>query len=495
MKRYGIRKNFMTSMMLMGICIVLLWIVFYLITRRAIIQNMTIQAEAVSDSIIMSVENELLSIEDTSYELAGSDDVVNLACCMDTGEFYERGSQAAKGTEGIIGNYCPADHVIVFRSDGLFYRIKGRMPNTTLKRTWVLLERYPEKPLILNSNDTSYVGFSKRIEAEGQTAGYVVLFMGESRLENLLYSFKDLDYLGAVITADDRVICTNSDLPGDSTDAVINESIFYRERAIGLSGISLLIFFNNIFTSGMENYFRVAMPAAILILVGIMIIFTRFVRIKDVEIEREKNLISLLKKQISAHFTVNTLNVVRALVNSGQKEEASRTCTRLSSLLRYANAADEYITLLEELYILRQYADIMQTRYPGRFKLEISEDDSFESVNIPRMLLQPIVENSIIHGYDGSCLTITVSAEVSRDVVILIRDNGCGIERIALEKLRDMLKNADTSVTAGEGISHVALQNIQKRIGMLFGEGYGITIESERKHGTSVMLKLPRLSG
>jgi len=91
---------------------------------------------------------------------------------------------------------------------------------------------------------------------------------------------------------------------------------------------------------------------------------------------------------------------------TGEKEPAAHICDELSTLLRYANAGDEYISLLEEFYVLRQYVGIMQARFPGK----IEEEDYFDEVYVPRMLLQPLVENAIQHGLNGAG-KVRVSAE------------------------------------------------------------------------------------
>jgi sensor histidine kinase YesM len=216
-------------------------------------------------------------------------------------------------------------------------------------------------------------------------------------------------------------------------------------------------------------------------------------RIKEADLEKERTLVSLLKKQISAHFTVNTLNVVRALINKGEKATAARICDELSTLLRYANAGDEYISLLEEFYVLEQYIGIMQARYPGRIEADFEEDDAFADIVIPRMLIQPIIENAVVHGLSGKSGKVKISADAGTDLTITVSDDGIGMNEATLQALRAGIES-DEGVESPE-LKHMALKNIERRIKMVCGSEYGLKIESKRDEGTRVMVRLPLITG
>ncbi|MCR4655275.1 MAG: histidine kinase [Lachnospiraceae bacterium] len=531
------------------ICVVFLWVLFFLMTRSAIERNTVLQAEATSDTIIRSIEQELLSLEDTADSLSRYDRVSKMIRAENAVSFYDAGMTAGENADSIIGNYCPADNVIVYDRNGLFYRLKGKIANTALKRAFFLVNGSRKKTLTLTFNDMTFIGCSAPVTEKGEIKGYVVLLMDRTRLEALLNSFKDLEYLGAVIMAEGEAICKSSGLNEEEIKNAVDNSVFYKEKEIGLSGFNLLIYCENTLISGPEAYFRIAMPVTIGILFGILSIFIIYwnrhivspvnsilrvtsegggrplpltgeayfddlvnrvndnlksieerdkelfdsgIRIKEYELERERTLIALLKKQISAHFTVNTLSAVRALINKGEKKEAARICDELSALLRYANAGEENISLLEEFHILDQYASIMQTRYPGRFSFEAEEEDSLADIYIPRMLLQPLVENAIIHGFESGMEMIRVYAEISEDVTVFVKDDGRGIEEQELKNLTEML--SDTDMLMETSLHHVALLNIQKRIRMVCGDDYGISIESREGNGTTVSLHLPAMT-
>ena len=139
----------------------------------------------------------------------------------------------------------------------------------------------------------------------------------------------------------------------------------------------------------------------------------------------------------------------------------------------------------------------MEIRYPGRFTVDIDMIDELEEIELPRMLLQPIIENSIVHGIIGGTTEsggeVHLYSEMSDDKVrFVIEDNGCGMSTAALNGLREDITNADMDDVEVEGLSHVALVNIERRIHSYFGKEYGITIESEPDKGTKITVEIPR---
>ena len=545
MKKTGLLKNFMGTMLLLGACLVLLWVVFYYITVEVTKRNMIQQAEASSEAILASIEDELLAIESTAYDLAHYDRVAAMTLSTDTPQFYDYGAIAQERGGSIVNNARAADNAVVFRADGLFYRLKGEIPNTALRRAFRMIESAPRATITVASNGTTYIGRSEAIVHGGETTGYVALLMEEARVEKLLRAYDDIDYLGVALLSGERLISANRALRFEDIARVRDSAAFSREKDVGLSGFRLFVYCENNVSERLSRYFAVAMPVTVAILALVMAFFIRYLRrhmvapinsvialtkeagdkplphtgeeyidglvdhvndmlariedreralyesemrVKESELEKERTLVGLLKKQISAHFTVNTLNVVRALINKGEREAAARICGELSTLLRYANAGEEYISLLDEFYVLRQYVGIMQARYPGRIEFELDEDDAPDDVFIPRMLIQPVVENAIVHGLDGEKGTVSLGVErTERFVTVTVADDGKGMTEEELRRLRESLRLADTPEE--RGIEHVALVNVQKRLKMVCGADCGVTVDSAPGEGTRVRLR------
>jgi sensor histidine kinase YesM len=547
MRKRSIHRNFMIAMGALSIFLVLIWVLFFLMTNRVLQNNLTAQAEAASDSIMLSMERELSALENTAYALGRYDRIGDMIAAEQTGEFYDLGGIAAARSELLTEDNSTADNVVVIRSDGLFYRLRGRMGNTAVKRAAFLINEGNERLITLSSNNTTYIGVVEKVIENCSLDGYVCLLTEKTRLENLFNTFSDMDYLGITLMVADKVICSNKSDDAGEVEKALESALFFKRRDIGFTGLSLIVYCDNSVPDKVGRYFALALPVMAVILLAAMAIAaermnrhivrpinsiitnvtemsddplpktgeTYFddlvdhvnamlasiktrdrelldsrLKIKDSEIQAEKTLISLLKKQISAHFTVNTLNAVRALINKDEKEKAAEICNELSELLRYANAGEDKISLMEEFHVLEQYASIMRKRYPDMFEFEAVNDDSFADVFIPRMLLQPIVENAILHGLANKQGSVSVTAEIrGNDVVIKIYDNGKGMSPSELAEVRDRLANPDKY--RDTDLSHVALINVQRRIKLVCGEKYGVETESGETFGTCVTVILP----
>ncbi len=476
-----------------GICLSIIFLMgfFFVFTVIFIRKNMELQTQAAAETIMDTVESELNSLEETAYLLAGDRDVKNLVGAFGV-DFFDLGAEAAEKMDSVLGRLTSIDNVVAFNSSGQFYRLKGTAPNTVLNRVFYLAGNNDARTLNIPSGKEGYIGLSEKVVKNGEASGYVVILAEQSLIRRMLGAYDELDYLGACLYSGDEMICSNRTESKEKIEESIGKALFVKEKAIGISGFKLLVFCDNTLVRNVVAYFSVAMPLIISLLIVLFIAFMMFMRrhmFTAYELDMQSTHLSLLKKQISAHFTVNTLNVIRALVNKGEKESAASTCDELSKLLRYANGGDEYISLLEEFNVLSQYVLIMQTRYPGRIEADLEEEDFFSEVYIPRMLLQPIVENAIVHGISSGKGTICLNARLEKDdLFITVSDNGRGMGSRTLADLLESINSADSDY---KKLESVALRNIQRRIRILCGDDYGLSVTSELGKGTEVVVHLP----
>lgn len=218
--------------------------------------------------------------------------------------------------------------------------------------------------------------------------------------------------------------------------------------------------------------------------------------LEKVELERQKSIDNSLKQQISAHFTVNVLSSIKLLIERGETDRAGQMSDGLSYLSRYSNSEEEFIDGMEEFFILQKYITIMEIRFHRKFTTTFYWDDCLDGIFLPRMLIQPLLENAIHHGFqymtDGGELTISGTFE-SGDVIIRVSDNGCGMSEESFTTLVDRMNQIDSQKWQVQGNNHIALLNIQRRIHSRYGSYYGLTLESAENQGTTVTLKLPAL--
>jgi two-component system sensor histidine kinase YesM len=145
---------------------------------------------------------------------------------------------------------------------------------------------------------------------------------------------------------------------------------------------------------------------------------------------------------------------------------------------------------------LDTFMRIVEYRYPGRFRLEVEGCEPFREMKMVKLLLQPIVENAVLHGRDETKaqMTIRLSCEDAGDrVVFRVRDDGAGMDVETLERLRGVIDTPpERSERSGKRGFGIGLRNVNERIRLFYGEGYGIGIASEPGAGTEVTVTLPR---
>lgn len=213
-------------------------------------------------------------------------------------------------------------------------------------------------------------------------------------------------------------------------------------------------------------------------------------------LEAEKQLdamnLELLKNQINPHFLFNTLNVIGGMANLEGAGTTEQMIKALSSLFRYnlKNQAKE-VLLSQELKVSEDYMYLQKMRFGDRVKYIVNCDVDADNVMVPTFTLQPIIENSIIHGISPKVEGGTVSVDVSKkddQLFIAIKDTGKGMDAETLSKLHESLEGKENN-TLGIGVG-----NIYRRIKAMY-DGADMTIDSREGEGTTITIKIPYLAG
>jgi sensor histidine kinase YesM len=197
--------------------------------------------------------------------------------------------------------------------------------------------------------------------------------------------------------------------------------------------------------------------------------------------------IKALVNQLSPHFLYNTLNSIRWMAMIHQQDNIREMTDSLISLMSYSvRDISKLVPLKQELDILHDYVKIQKVRYQN-FAMATEVDEAFHHVPIPKFVLQPLVENAILHGLEPSPRggRIEVHAELAgRDLLLTVSDNGVGMDEARVHFVRAQMESEEPG-------HHVGLRNIRERIQLYFGRQYGVAIASEPGVGTSVSIKLP----
>jgi two-component system sensor histidine kinase YesM len=206
--------------------------------------------------------------------------------------------------------------------------------------------------------------------------------------------------------------------------------------------------------------------------------------------------IQALQSQINPHFLYNALECIRGQALIDGSEAAAEIARALSRIFRYSiSSKSDMVSLKEELENVKSYFTIQQSRFKNRFSYSILMDDADETVKesfLPKLTLQPIVENTIQHGFadiiSGGVLEIRIR-RVDRHVSIVVSDNGKGIDAENLENIRKTISVCNGPNSAVR--SCVGILNVDRRIKLYFGDEYGLSINSCPGTGTDVELFFP----
>ena len=218
----------------------------------------------------------------------------------------------------------------------------------------------------------------------------------------------------------------------------------------------------------------------------------QMVQIQRTEKEKNQLKMDILMAQINPHFIYNTLNSAIYLSKMGENGKVESLIRAFVHLLQdnMKSGADGMIARVEEEEeCIRNYLAIQAIRYPGRFESRILVDDTIRKRNIPRLILQPFVENSLNHGIltEERKGEIFISIQEQKGWIrILIRDNGVGMDQKALDKVMRFEKTREAGFTHSIGIS-----NINERLKLMYKEEYRLRMDSNPDKGMTVELMLP----
>ena len=210
---------------------------------------------------------------------------------------------------------------------------------------------------------------------------------------------------------------------------------------------------------------------------------------EQLKIEQKEAEFKMLASQINPHFLYNTLEVIRMKARASKQYDIEELVKMLAKILRKnIQAGSQDVEIQTEVELITCYLKIQQYRFGERIQYEIDMDPEMEHIRILPLILQPIVENSIVHGLEvkegiGHIL-IAISREGS-DLLILVEDDGVGMEKEQLEALRSNMNRRN------ENGPHIGMQNVHQRIRLRYGENYGLELDSASGVGTRVKIRIP----
>ncbi|MBN1776813.1 MAG: sensor histidine kinase [Clostridiales bacterium] len=214
-------------------------------------------------------------------------------------------------------------------------------------------------------------------------------------------------------------------------------------------------------------------------------------------IEKRSAQLRALQAQINPHFLYNTLQVIGGMALRHGAPDINEIASNLSDILRYSlSFGKEMVQVRQELKFLQSYLDIQNRRFGDRISISLETDESLMDCMIPKLIMQPLVENSLQHGLSGKGGKWRIRIAMKKngeDLSVTVEDNGRGIPPGQLETIvRQLDSGVENTLSAS---SHIGLGNVNSRIRLKFGAGYGVALTSEEGKGTRVELRMPMQRG
>ncbi|MGJ4851083.1 sensor histidine kinase [Bacillota bacterium Meth-B3] len=220
--------------------------------------------------------------------------------------------------------------------------------------------------------------------------------------------------------------------------------------------------------------------------------YEKTIQLQNTRLQQKETQLQYLRSQINPHFLYNTLDTIRIKASINGDEEVSGLIMKLVAFFRFGvGNTDLVVPIRHEVKLMQIYLQLMQCRYP-MLRDAYHLDEKLLDALIPSFILQPLVENSLMHGlkaagYDGE-MTLTVRAD-GHDILIELSDNGIGMPIDLIERFNRPEAPGEERVTRG----HIGVRNVQDRLSMYYSEGYGLSYRRNEGRGVTAVLRVSRL--
>jgi len=203
-----------------------------------------------------------------------------------------------------------------------------------------------------------------------------------------------------------------------------------------------------------------------------------------------------LEAQIDAHFLFNTLETINSIAEIEEVESIATISMALGNMFRYSiKTQSELVSLADELNHVKDYVSIQTIRFDNRFSIQYNIPEEYKNYKVLKLILQPVIENSINHGFKHCMISgiITITAYKDADTLcICIRDNGIGMNTLQLQNLNSLLQSESKLNELGHREHQsIGLKNIHSRIRLYYGAVYGLSVESKEQEGTAITIRVP----
>jgi len=207
------------------------------------------------------------------------------------------------------------------------------------------------------------------------------------------------------------------------------------------------------------------------------------------QIASNKLELQMLQSQINPHFLYNTLESISMMATINDDDTTSDMATNLGSILRYSiSNINQLVTLGDEISQLRKYIALQECRFGSQYHITIDIEPNYYSIIMPKLILQPIVENAIYHGMStirsNGKIVITAEKPDANTLLLIVSDNGIGMTEQKLQDLNDYIQEKNNLFKS------IGMRNVNRRIQLFCGSEYGLKVESTLNTGTTVYVRI-----
>lgn len=208
--------------------------------------------------------------------------------------------------------------------------------------------------------------------------------------------------------------------------------------------------------------------------------------------------IKMMQAQLNPHFLYNTLDTMKWLGKANQIPEIATISADLAKILRMSISASPEVPLAKEVELAEAYVQIQEIRFADKFEFIVDLPDELASLLVPKQILQPIIENAILHGLEGreNGRVMVQARQTGEEILqIQIRDDGVGMSREQVWKLNHCEEDTSEQHSMGKERHSIGYYNVNEIIRLNYGDGYGLYTESEEGAGTCIYMTLPVRKG
>ncbi|MCL2602908.1 MAG: histidine kinase [Defluviitaleaceae bacterium] len=538
MKDVTVRKRFVAALAFFSLLIIALWFGYQFIAYRSVSRSAHENAELAALRLLDRVSAEFSQMRSIGNIIASSPYVQDFLAAETVEAHFARAEIAAEIIRNAASPVLSADNVITFDSDGVFFRFSGGLSNAASASLFEYVNTMGTFHTVMELDGVLFFCHSTPVYSVlghgTHRVGTAVILVNLNRKRAALTDTA-MSGLDTAFIQNGTVLLSGAiEFEGQPCTALDNAYVMVVRREIESANLSIAAAVRREVLMPNRPLFFITSGSLLLLLltiVALLYYYLSFYMIKPMsdvignvsalggeikdrlpEIPGKPDFQSLvftindmldrieryhfhsLITQMDTHFVVNALMGVKALQHNGENEKAERMAEGLTQLIKQRHKGDVLCNLFSELEMIGQYVNVMNIRHDNKFAFEYDVDDALAAYLIPGLIIQPIVENALTHGLlnkKGDAVLHIRGSLDDENILLEISDNGVGIPPKKMESIEINLRNPAESGFSETGLSGVSLPNIQRRIFLRFGAGYGLTVKSALNEGTTVNIVIP----